>query len=92
DWTDENPHQVMRYLKRGGEWYAIKKGALQSYGEAIAAGAFKDKLKQEWQRMPAMDVSDVYYNKFLLNGQETNEFKDAKAGEIVRLRIINGSA
>jgi FtsP/CotA-like multicopper oxidase with cupredoxin domain len=92
DWTDENPHQVLRYLKRGGEWYAIKKGALQSYGEAIAAGAFKDKLKQEWQRMPAMDVSDVYYNKFLLNGQETNEFKDAKPGEIIRLRIINGSA
>ena len=92
DWTDENPHQVLRYLKRGGEWYAIKKGALQSYGEAIAAGAFKDKLKQEWQRMPAMDVSDVYYNKFLLNGQEKNEFKDAKPGEIIRLRIINGSA
>lgn len=92
DWTDENPHQVMRYLKRGGEWYAIKKGALQSYGEAIAAGAFKDKLKQEWQRMPAMDVSDVYYNKFLLNGQEKNLFKDAKPGEVIRLRIINGSA
>lgn len=92
DWTDENPHQVMRYLKRGGEWYAIKKGALQSYGEAIAAGYFKDKLKQEWQRMPAMDVSDVYYNKFLMNGQEKNYFKDAKPGEIIRLRIINGSA
>lgn len=92
DWTDENPHQVMRYLKRGGEWYAIKKGALQSYGEAIAAGAFKDKLKQEWQRMPAMDVSDVYYNKFLMNGQEKIYFKDAKPGEVIRLRIINGSA
>lgn len=92
DWTDENPHQVLRYLKRGGEWYAIKKGALQSYGEAIAAGAFKDKLKQEWQRMAGMDVSDVYYNKFLMNGQEKNEFKDAKPGEVIRLRIINGSA
>ncbi|MBI3718627.1 MAG: multicopper oxidase domain-containing protein [Sphingobacteriales bacterium] len=92
DWTDEKPNQVLRYLKRGGEWYAIKKSALQSYGEAIAAGYFKDKLKQEWQRMPAMDVSDVYYNKFLLNGQEKNEFKDAKPGEVIRLRIINGSA
>ncbi|MBX9782577.1 MAG: multicopper oxidase domain-containing protein [Chitinophagaceae bacterium] len=92
DWTDENPHQVLRYLKRAGEWYAIKKGALQSYGEAIAAGYLKDKLKQEWQRMPAMDVSDVYYNKFLMNGQDKNEFKDAKPGEIIRLRIINGSA
>ena len=92
DWTDDNPHQVLRYLKRAGEWYAIKKGAVQSYGEAIAAGYLKDKLKQEWQRMPAMDVSDVYYNKFLMNGQEKNEFKDAKPGEIIRLRIINGSA
>ena len=92
DWTDENPHQVLRYLKRGGEWYAIKKGALQSYGEAIAAGYFKDKLKQEWQRMPAMDVSDVYYNKFLMNGREKNYFKDARPGEEIRLRIINGSA
>ncbi len=92
DWTDENPHQVLRYLKRAGEWYAIKKGALQSYGEAIAAGYFKDKVKQEWQRMPAMDVSDVYYNKFLMNGQEKNYFKDAKPGEVIRLRIINGGA
>lgn len=92
DWTDENPHQVLRYLKRSGEWYAIKKSALQSYGEAIAAGYFKDKLKQEWQRMPAMDVSDVYYNKFLMNGQEKNYFKDATPGEVIRLRIINGSA
>lgn len=92
DWTDENPHEVLRYLKRAGEWYAIKKGALQSYGEAIAAGYFKDKLKQEWMRMPAMDVSDVYYNMFLINGQEKNYFKDAKPGEIIRLRIINGSA
>ena len=92
DWTDENPHEVLRYLKRAGEWYAIKKGALQSYGEAIAAGYFKDKLKQEWQRMPAMDVSDVYYNKFLMNGQEKNYFKDAKPFEVIRLRIINGSA
>ncbi|MEK7719786.1 MAG: multicopper oxidase domain-containing protein [Bacteroidota bacterium] len=92
DWTDQNPNEVLRYLKRAGEWYAIKKGALQSYGEAIAAGYLKDKLKQEWQRMPAMDVSDVYYNKFLMNGQEKNYFKDTKPGEVIRLRIINGSA
>lgn len=92
DWTDENPHQVLRYLKRGGEWYAMKKGALQSYGEAIAAGYFKDKLKQEWKRMPAMDVSDVFYDKFLVNGQPKISIKDVSPGEIIRLRIINGSA
>jgi len=90
DWTDQKPAEVLRYLKRAGEWYAVQKGATQSYGEAIAAGYFKDKVKQEWGRMPAMDVSDVFYNKFLMNGQEQAYFKDAKPGEVVRLRIING--
>ena len=91
DWTDEKPTEVLRYLKRAGEWYAVKKGATQSYGEALAAGYFKDKVKQEWGRMPAMDVSDVFYNKFLTNGQEQTYFKDARPGEVVRLRVINGS-
>ncbi|HEV8081233.1 MAG TPA: multicopper oxidase domain-containing protein [Chitinophagaceae bacterium] len=92
DWTDENPHQVHRYLKKGAEWYSIKKGAMQSYGEAIAAGYFKDKLKQEWMRMTPMDVADVYYNAFLINGKDRSFYKDAKPGEIIKLRIINGSA
>ena len=90
DWTDQKPAEVLRYLKRAGEWYAVQKGATQSYGEAIAASYFKDKVKQEWGRMPAMDVSDVFYNKFLMNGREQAYFKDAKPGEVVRLRIING--
>ena len=92
DWTDQNPMGVLRNLKKGGEWPAIKKGAVQSYGEAIAAGYLKDKLKQEWKRMTPMDVSDVYYDKFLMNGNEVNYFNDATPGEVVRLRIINGSA
>jgi CopA family copper-resistance protein len=92
DWIDEKPKEVLRYLKKAGEWYAVEKGATQSYGEAIAAGYFKDKVKQEWGRMPAMDVTDIFYNKFLMNGQEKNYFKDAKPGEVVRLRVINGSA
>ncbi len=92
DWTDENPHQVMRYLKRGAEWYSIRKGALQSYGEAIAAGYLKDKLYQEWKRMTPMDVADVYYNKFLVNGKEKEYLKNLKPGDKVKLRIINGSS
>ena len=90
DWTDEKPAEVLRYLKRAGEWYAVKKGATQSYGEALAAGYFKDKVRQEWGRMPAMDVSDVFYNKFLTNGQAQAYFKDARPGEVVRLRVVNG--
>lgn len=92
DWTDENPNQVLRYLKKGAEWYSIKKGALQSYGEAIAAGYFKDKLRQEWKRMTPMDVADVYYNRFLINGKDKDYLKDVKPGEIIKLRVINGAS
>ncbi|MGV3639614.1 MAG: multicopper oxidase domain-containing protein [Adhaeribacter sp.] len=92
DWTDENPHAVLRYLKRGAEWYSVRKGATQSYGEAIAAGYFKDKVNQEWQRMTPMDVADVYYHKFLINGKDKGYLPDVKPGEKIRLRIINGSS
>jgi CopA family copper-resistance protein len=92
DWTDHPPREVLRYLKRAGEWFAVQKGATQSYGEALAAGYFKDKVKQEWSRMPAMDLTDIYYNKFLTNGREKSYYPDAKPGEVVRLRVINGSA
>jgi CopA family copper-resistance protein len=92
DWTDYKPKEVLRYLKRAGEWFAVEKGATQSYGEALAAGYFKDKVRQEWGRMPAMDLTDIYYNKFLTNGQEKSYYPDAKPGEVVRLRVINGSA
>ncbi len=92
DWTDENPHEVLRNLKRGLDWYGIKKNAVQSWGEALARGYLKDRAKTEWVRMPAMDVSDVYYAKFLINGKPEGEWKDAKPGDTVRLRIINGGS
>ncbi|MEK7856954.1 MAG: multicopper oxidase domain-containing protein, partial [Acidobacteriota bacterium] len=92
DWTDEHPHEVLRNLKNANDWYAIKKDAVQSYGEAIKAGALKQKFRQEWQRMNAMDVSDVYYDAFLANGLKVDEQPQFKAGDRVRLRMINGSA
>ncbi len=92
DWTDEHPHEVMRSLKNANDWYAIKKDAVQSYGEAAAAGALRQKFRQEWQRMNAMDVSDVYYDAFLANGKKEDTAPQFKGGEKVRLRIINGSA
>ena len=92
DWTDENPHEVLRNLKRGLDWYGIRKNSVQSWGEALAKGYLKDRAKTEWVRMPAMDVSDVLYNKFFINGKSENSFADAKPGDTVRLRIINGAA
>lgn len=92
DWTNESPHEVHRSLKGMNDWYAIKKNAVQSYGEAAKAGALKEKFRQEWQRMDAMDVSDVYYDAFLTNGKLQDSQPQFKAGEKIRLRIINGSA
>jgi FtsP/CotA-like multicopper oxidase with cupredoxin domain len=70
-----------------------KKKAQQSYAEAIKARHFKTKLKNEWKRMLAMDVSDVYYDKFLMNGKnESQQLLNSKAGDKVRLRISNGGA
>ena len=69
-----------------------KKQTTQSYSEAIKAGHFKTKLENEWKRMEAMDVSDVYYNKFLINGKNESRLSQFKAGDKVRLRVSNGGA
>ena len=92
EWTNLNPHQVQRMLSTGNDYAAIKKNAVQSYAEAIKEGHFKTKLVNEWKRMEAMDVSDVYYEKFLINGQEENQLSQFKAGDKVRLRISNAGA
>ncbi len=92
EWTDEKPNQVMRRLHTANDWYAIKKGSVQSYAEAIKHNAFGTKLKNEWLRMKAMDVSDVYYDKFLINGKPSSGQPQFKAGDKVRLRVVNGGA
>ncbi|HRJ83776.1 MAG TPA: multicopper oxidase domain-containing protein [Cyclobacteriaceae bacterium] len=92
EWTDYNPDNVHRMLHNANDWFAVKKNTVQSYGEAIKAGHFKTKLTNEWKRMLAMDVSDVYYDKFLINGTSESQLAQFKAGDKVRLRISNGGA
>lgn len=92
EWTDYNPKNVHRMLHNASDWFAIKKGTTQSYSEAIKAGHFKTKLTNEWKRMNAMDVSDVYYDQFLINGKNESQLTQFKAGDKVRLRISNGGA
>ena len=89
DWTDENPHQVIRTLKRGSEWYAIEKGTSQSILGAARLGMLGSYFKRELQRMPAMDISDVAYDYFLANGKPELVLA-ADPGETVRLRIVDG--
>ena len=92
EWTDYNPNNIHRMLHNATDWFAIKKGTTQSYAEAIKEGHFTTKVKNEFMRMLAMDVSDVYYDKFLLNGSQESQLSQFKAGDKVRLRISNGGA
>ncbi|MEO6852223.1 MAG: multicopper oxidase domain-containing protein [Mucilaginibacter sp.] len=92
EWTNMNPKEVDRSLHAASDWFAIQKGTTQSYLEAIKSGHFKTKVANEWKRMNAMDVSDVYYDKFLINGKDQNKQPQYKAGDKVRLRIANGGA
>ncbi len=92
EWTDMKPGEVHRSLHAATDWFAIQKGSTQSYTEAIKKGRFKTKLINEWKRMNAMDVSDVYYDKFLINGKNQFEQPQFKGGDKVRLRIANAGA
>ncbi|WP_282113428.1 multicopper oxidase domain-containing protein [Maribacter stanieri] len=92
DWTNEKPINVLRNLKRGNEWYGIKKGTATPLNQVLARGAFGAQLNFWSQRMEGADIADVYYSAFLINGEESVEYPEFKAGEKIRLRIINGAA
>jgi CopA family copper-resistance protein len=97
EWADMKPEEIHRSLHNATDWFAIKKGTTQSYTEAIKGRHLKTKLTNEWKRMNAMDVSDVYYDKFLINGKNQDSWNPllggrGAAGDKVRLRIANGGA
>jgi len=92
DWTDEKPYEVDRSLHNATDWYAIQKHSTQNYAEAIKEGYFKTKFTNEWKRMLAMDVSDVAYDKFFINGLQDAEAPAFKAGDKIKLHVVNGSS
>lgn len=92
DWTNQKPKNVLRNLKRGNEWYNIKKGTATPLNRVIARGGLGAQLNFWRQRMEAADIADIYYPAFLNNGQQTQEYPQFEPGDKVRLRIINGSA
>lgn len=92
DWIDEDPSSVLRNLKKSGDYYLFKKGNVPSYFGAIQNGGLGSLLSSEWTRMGAMDLSDIGYDAFLINGKKEFELSRAKAGDTVRLRIINAGS
>lgn len=92
EWANERPTQTQRRFRTGNDWFSIKKGSTQSYAEAIKEGQFKTKLTNEWKRMKAMDVSDDWYQRFLVNGKLEANASQFKAGDKVRLHIVNAGA
>jgi CopA family copper-resistance protein len=91
DWTDEDESSVLHTLKRGSTWYSLRKGSGQSVLGAARLGMLGAYFSRELQRMPPMDLADVYYDRFLLNGAPQQSVA-AKPGEKIRLRVIAGSA
>lgn len=92
DWTNEKPKDVLRFLKRGTEWYNIKKGTATPLNQVIKRGALGAQLDFWRQRMEGADIADIYYPAFLINGEEKIEYPEFEPGEKVRMRIINGAA
>ncbi|MCJ8163376.1 multicopper oxidase domain-containing protein [Pontibacter sp. E15-1] len=92
DWTYEKPKNVLRTLKRGLEWYDIKKGTATPLNRVIARGALGAQFNFWRQRMDGADIADIYYPAFLTNGQPTREYPEFEPGQKVRLRFINAAA
>jgi len=91
DWTDETPTEVQRTLLRGGEWYAFRKGTTQSLLGAYRQGKLDAYLGRERSLVPPMDLSDVAFDAFLMNGQRRLSLP-GKPGQRTRLRLVNASA
>lgn len=92
DWSDENADQILRNLKKDGDYYQYKKDTIRSYFEAAKNGKLMNQFKNEWTRMGGMDLSDVGYDAFLINGKRDSQLLMAHKGETVRVRIINAAA
>ncbi len=94
DWSDENADQILRNLRKDGDYYLYKKRTMRSWLGAIqqGEGAFGRYLYNQWTRMGGMDLSDVGYDAFLMNGKQDSQLLVAHPGERIRLRVINAAA
>ena len=91
DWTNIQPKEVMRMLMRGTDYFGLMRRSSQSVSGALRAGMLKDYFAREWNRMQPMDISDVGYDRFLVNGLPRIRLP-GRPGETVRVRLVNAAA
>lgn len=96
DFSGEDPLAITNNLKVDAGHYNDQKRTLGDFvRDAKKFGfkaAFEDRKSWGKMRMDATDLADVSDYEFLINGKNTPQFFKAKAGERVKLRVINGSA
>jgi FtsP/CotA-like multicopper oxidase with cupredoxin domain len=92
DWSDEPGEDIMKNLRKDGDYYLYKKDRMRSWWGAWKARSLRNYLKNQWSRMGGMDLSDVGYDAFWINGKRESILTPAKAGEKIRVRIVNGSS
>lgn len=93
DWSTESPAQIMKNIKANGHHYELKKDSQTSIWGAIRHGAVLDYIMSEWTRMGTMDLSDVGYDAFLINGEASTTIKKHYHPKSkIKLRIINAGA
>lgn len=92
DWSDESADDIMKNLRKDGDYYLYKKNSMRSLFGAARAGSLGTYVSNEWTRMGGMDLSDVGYDAFLANGRRSLQLYKGKPGEKVRIRIINAAA
>ncbi len=100
DWSDEAPETIYAKLKKMGDYYNRRERTVfdlwRDIREKGVAEAWQERAMWNEMRMSDRDLSDVTgaTYTYLMNGNTPDDNFRAlfKAGEKVRLRIINGSA
>ena len=100
DWTDENPEHIFATLKQMSDFYNFQLPTAQDFARDANSMGVKGALakRRMWNqmRMNPTDLGDVSGSTYtyLVNGASpaANWTGLAKAGERVRLRLINGSS
>ncbi|AZV28065.1 copper oxidase [Pseudomonas syringae] len=100
DWSDEDPASLMKTLKKQSDYYNFHKRTVGDFihdvGEKGWGATVADRTMWAQMKMNPTDIADVSgaTYTFLMNGHAPDENWTGlfRAGEKLRLRLINGSA